>query len=965
MLVEDNNGLSNATLLIIQNTIEEISSSGLNEKQRLLRAQILSTEGTPDNSTVKYELVIAELCAGSCEDPVEPSTLFDDLSEFLTESFDNGTFLQVLQANANSCGGECNLGGVSVAGGLTAVVIVTATPSSKPSSLPSSSPSSVPSRGQSSPQPTPWFPGEGKPPWAGSGGRPPFAGSPPPWVSRRFFRHSRSMESSATLLGTGQTATKNNFWLGQHATTSRRLTDLAPCDFESILQRTIEDIAQSGLGPFQRVIEVIISTSVNAETIEVDYELVLEELCVNNCTEQQRTTTMYSQVTTFLNTSVKDGNFTSALQVDVGESIGSCDDFINAQAVEVTFGEEEILIIKPSPSSLPSESPTLSTRPSSHPSSKPSSLPSSQPSSHPSESSQPSSQPSSRPSSQPSVSSQPTLAPVREPSGAPSTSSMPSTQPSSLPSTQPSSEPSEDPSRAPTLKPSLSDWPTSIPSSLPSTMPSSQPSSKIDQPSSRPSSGPSTEPSSPPSSIPTRESFQPSLTPSDYPSFLPTDFPSIIASPSSLPSGLPSMSDLPSSIPSEVPSTSSVPSISVGPSLSKSTTPDFDNGEPSIEYNSTGELIAEISNPAASAASFRQLESYSHQAFVATNFTASVFQTTIKEIAELELDKSYQRVKSVVILNISGCVESSPGRKLRQGAFFNKVTTEALELSSRLMRGLEGSTSCILVDYEIVLEEKCAPISCSDRIASSGLFDSVSSAVLKAVDNGGFTARLVASAKLICGNGCAEFQNVTITGWSIDEPVVSIFTPPTVSPTPKPSRRGKTKKSKSKRSKKTRPPRPTPKPNQKPLPGKSTKGKKKRGPKQRGKRKSGTSFDNDSDSYNPVRKRAQAPEDPITFIEVHDFDQIPNADQTYQPVRKRTSVGASASPDPAIKIELKEDSSQQQIESRKALRKRTPLATSDQFHLEVKEDKEQSSLGEKGGQGALRKLLNEIRQKYF
>ena len=80
--------------------------AGLSDTQRLLDAQLLfPIGGTPQNLIVGYELVLEELCAGSCEEQVQSSTLLDDLSSYMAGQFENGSFTVTLLANYQECVG--------------------------------------------------------------------------------------------------------------------------------------------------------------------------------------------------------------------------------------------------------------------------------------------------------------------------------------------------------------------------------------------------------------------------------------------------------------------------------------------------------------------------------------------------------------------------------------------------------------------------------------------------------------------------------------------------------------------------------------------------------------------------------------------------------------------------------------------------------------------------------------------
>jgi len=148
----------------IEKTIKEVAQSGLNATQEVKRVTVLSMNLSETLHNVEYDLVLVEQSVSSCEEQIDSTTLYNDVTSHVTGEILNGGFTSTLQANAAQCGVDCiELQNAVVTGGLfgNETLICLSEPSSQPTPKPSSQPTPMPSKrgkgrknGKSSPEPT-------------------------------------------------------------------------------------------------------------------------------------------------------------------------------------------------------------------------------------------------------------------------------------------------------------------------------------------------------------------------------------------------------------------------------------------------------------------------------------------------------------------------------------------------------------------------------------------------------------------------------------------------------------------------------------------------------------------------------------------------------------------------------------------------------------------------------------------
>lgn len=166
-----------------------------------------------------------------------------------------------------------------------------------------------------------------------------------------------------------------------------------------------------------------------------------------------------------------------------------------------------------------------------------------------------------------------------------------------------------------------------------------------------------------------------------------------------------------------------------------------------------------------------------------------VLQETIAQVVQSGLDTDTQRLNTVVILSTHDC---PAGRRGPQPS--------------------PQASECILVHYELVLEELCIE-SCEDQIASTTMYRDVRNNMGEVVKTGEFTQTLHKNAAA-CGSECNTLQTANAAKSQFGEEDIVAQAPPTQSPTgtvgggptgtrkpspeptPKPTKRGKGGKSK-------------------------------------------------------------------------------------------------------------------------------------------------------------------------
>jgi len=145
-------GVTSCTKEALQNTLEEVVLAGLNQNQQLNQVTILSINRMQNFLIVQYVVVINELCINTCEEQIDSTTLYDDVSSHIDAEILSGSFTSKLQANAIECGPE-EIQNAFVLGGTFGnrlIVVLSIAPSPNPAPKPSLNPTSKPS-----PNPTP------------------------------------------------------------------------------------------------------------------------------------------------------------------------------------------------------------------------------------------------------------------------------------------------------------------------------------------------------------------------------------------------------------------------------------------------------------------------------------------------------------------------------------------------------------------------------------------------------------------------------------------------------------------------------------------------------------------------------------------------------------------------------------------------------------------------------------------
>lgn len=151
--------VSNSALVVLRETIREVASSGLTGFQRVVEVRILNVVDISDLFLVDYELVLEEICQGSCDAQIYDSEMYDMVTSQMLEQFSSGEFTLTLQEKSSVCAGDCaglenaNVDGLVFRDSIT--VVVTLSPSGQPSvqtsSSPSTRPSSIPSTAPTAP----------------------------------------------------------------------------------------------------------------------------------------------------------------------------------------------------------------------------------------------------------------------------------------------------------------------------------------------------------------------------------------------------------------------------------------------------------------------------------------------------------------------------------------------------------------------------------------------------------------------------------------------------------------------------------------------------------------------------------------------------------------------------------------------------------------------------------------------
>lgn len=146
--------VSNTTIQILEETIENVAAESLTEGQSVKDVNVTNTTILDDEEQLKvvYDLVLSELCGNiACMELAETSTMYNDTIRFMAEQIDNGNFTIELQNSVDDaeCGDdECSiLQGAAVVDGefdTDPVTEIGSTP------VPTASPNNIPS----TPKPT-------------------------------------------------------------------------------------------------------------------------------------------------------------------------------------------------------------------------------------------------------------------------------------------------------------------------------------------------------------------------------------------------------------------------------------------------------------------------------------------------------------------------------------------------------------------------------------------------------------------------------------------------------------------------------------------------------------------------------------------------------------------------------------------------------------------------------------------
>jgi len=131
----------------------------------------------------------------------------------------------------------------------------------------------------------------------------------------------------------------------------------------AILEKSIKEIAQFGLDKNQRVKDVIVLSDNDVMRIgktsllQVQHELILEELCSSSCEDQIKSTTMYDNVTSYMNATIENGDFTLILQANLEQCEDCCNEIQDATVEEWKFCAPDLAVVVES-TSEPSQNPT-------------------------------------------------------------------------------------------------------------------------------------------------------------------------------------------------------------------------------------------------------------------------------------------------------------------------------------------------------------------------------------------------------------------------------------------------------------------------------------------------------------------------------------------------------------------------------------------------------------------------------
>ena len=133
--------VTSSTAAVLQETIKEVSQSGMYKNQRVKQVKVLSIVLQASSLIVQYELVLTELCINSCQEQKDSTTMYNDVTSHMKAEITDGGFTLSLQANALACGDDCNeIQNADVMGGTfgdAVIVVSTSEPSPNPTPKPS------------------------------------------------------------------------------------------------------------------------------------------------------------------------------------------------------------------------------------------------------------------------------------------------------------------------------------------------------------------------------------------------------------------------------------------------------------------------------------------------------------------------------------------------------------------------------------------------------------------------------------------------------------------------------------------------------------------------------------------------------------------------------------------------------------------------------------------------------------
>lgn len=125
------------TIQVLEDTIIDVVRVVLNESQHI-KDVVVGSISSP-LTTVEYSITLQERCSTSCEDHVKVTTMYVDITAYMSSEIESGGFTSTLQKNARECGDSCAaIQNATVEGGSFSeakVIIVTSTmaPTPKPS----------------------------------------------------------------------------------------------------------------------------------------------------------------------------------------------------------------------------------------------------------------------------------------------------------------------------------------------------------------------------------------------------------------------------------------------------------------------------------------------------------------------------------------------------------------------------------------------------------------------------------------------------------------------------------------------------------------------------------------------------------------------------------------------------------------------------------------------------------------